>query len=785
MKKKSEITNEQPIKSFCGGVQGGQFLQKAPPLVAEGKNFDIPLHTTGRSVFLDDILLPEGLLYAAVFSSPLAHGKIKRLEVENAKTGKGVIDIFTYKDIPGKNQVGGIIQDEPLLAEDEVSFIGEPLAIVTAESKALAKQAFKKIEIKIDPLPVIIDPREAYAKGKLIQPPRTFALGDVDSAWEQCDVIAAGRVDSGGQEHFYMEPQGALAVPVEGGGIKIYSSTQSPTGVQRAAAGVLGLHMHKVEVDVRRLGGAFGGKEDQATPWACMAALAAFKLGKPVKLVLSRREDMMMTGKRHPYSSDFKIGLKADGTILAYEVTFYQNSGAAADLSTAILERTLFHTTNSYYIPNVRASAACCYTNLPPFTAFRGFGGPQAMFVIESAIRAAAEQMKIRASVIQEKNLLKENDTFPYGMQTGNCRARRCWQQADERFNFQKIYQNAETFNKANRLMKKGVAVMPVCFGISFTNTSLNQAGALVHVYTDGSVNVSTAAVEMGQGVNMKILRVAAHTFSIAPERIKIETTNTSRAANTSPTAASTGADLNGKAAEIACQQILARLKKNAADLLKHPHIDDIEIKDEIFYLKGEKTRLTWEEVVKDAYWKRINLSAHGFYATPGIYFDRTKEKGKPFAYHVFGTSIFEVTLDCLRGTYEIDAVNLVHDGGKSLNFLVDRGQAEGGVIQGIGWVTMEELLHEKNGRLLTDNTSTYKIPDIKSTPGIVNVHFLEDADNPKAVMSSKAIGEPPFMYGIGAYFAILDAMKAFRPDKEVFFNSPLTPEKVFCFLYD
>jgi xanthine dehydrogenase large subunit len=780
------------MKSFCGGPDASRavFSKRAPwsPKARKGinmKNFDVPLHTTGRSVFLDDILLPEGLLYAAVFPSPLAHGKIKRLEVEKAKTGKGIIDIFTYKDIPGKNQVGGIIQDEPLLAEDEVSFIGEPLAIVIAESKALAKQAFKKIGIKIDPLPVIIDPREAYAKGKLIQPPRTFALGDVDSAWEQCDVIAAGRVDSGGQEHFYMEPQGAMAVPVEGGGMKIYSSTQSPTGVQRAAAGVLGVPMHKVEVDVRRLGGAFGGKEDQASPWACMAALAAFKLEKPVKLVLSRREDMMMTGKRHPYSSDFKIGLKADGTILAYEVTFYQNSGAAADLSTAILERTLFHTTNSYYIPNVRASAACCYTNLPPFTAFRGFGGPQAMFVIESAIRMAAEKMKIRPSVIQEKNLLKENDTFPYGMQTENCRARRCWQQADERFNFDKIYQNAETFNNANRSMKKGVAVMPVCFGISFTNTSLNQASALVHVYTDGSVNVSTAAVEMGQGVNMKILRVAAHTFSIAPGRIKIETTNTSRAANTSPTAASTGADLNGKAAEIACQQILVRLKKYAADLLNHPHIDDIEIKDEIFYLKGERTRLTWEEVVNDAYWKRIDLSAHGFYATPEIYFDRTNEKGKPFAYHVFGTSIFEVTLDCLRGTYEIDAVNLVHDGGKSLNFLVDRGQAEGGVIQGIGWVTMEELLHQKNGRLLTDNTSTYKIPDIKSTPGIVNVHFLEDADNPKAVMSSKAIGEPPFMYGIGAYFAILDAMKAARPDKEVFFNSPLTPEKVLCFLYD
>jgi xanthine dehydrogenase large subunit len=748
------------------------------------KNFDVPLHTTGQSIFLDDISFPEGLLYAAVFPSPLAHGKIKRLEVEKAKTGKGVIDIFTYKDIPGENQIGGIIQDEHLLAENEVSFIGEPLAIVIAESKALAKQAFKKIEIKFDPLPVTIDPRQAYAKGKVIHPPRTFALGDVDGAWEKCDVIAAGRVDSGGQEHFYMEPQGAMAVPVESGGIKIYSSTQSPTGVQRIAARVLGLPMHKVEVDVRRLGGAFGGKEDQATPWACMTALAAFNLKKPVKLVLNRREDMMMTGKRHPYSSDFKIGLKTDGTIIAYQVTFYQNSGAAADLSTAILERTLFHTTNSYYIPNVKASAACCYTNLPPFTAFRGFGGPQAMFVIESAIQKAAEEMKIRPSVIQEKNLLKENDTFPYGMQTENCRARGCWKQADARCNFQKIYKNAETFNKANQLKKKGIAVMPVCFGISFTNKSLNQAGALVHVYTDGSVNVSTAAVEMGQGVNMKILRVAAHTFSIAPERIKIETTNTSRAANTSPTAASSGADLNGKAAEIACQQILQRIKKTAADLLKHPNSDDIEIKDEIFYLKGKATRFTWEKVVNDAYWKRINLSAHGFYATPDIYFDRDKEKGKPFAYHVFGTSIFEVTLDCLRGTYEIDAVSVVHDGGKSLNFLVDRGQAEGGVIQGIGWVTMEELLHQKNGRLLTDNTSTYKIPDIKSTPGIVNVHFLEDADNPKAVMSSKAIGEPPFMYGIGAYFAILDAMKAFRPDKKIFFNSPLTPEKVLCFLY-
>ncbi|UCH98596.1 MAG: molybdopterin-dependent oxidoreductase [Candidatus Aminicenantes bacterium] len=749
------------------------------------KNFEVPLHTKGQSVFLDDMPLPEGVLYAAVFPSPAAHGKIKHLDVEKAKESKGVIDILTYKDIPGENQIGGIIQDEHLLAEDEVRFIGEPLAIVIAESKALARQAFKKIAIKIDPLPVIIDPREAYAKGKLIHPPRTFALGDVDKAWDQCDVVVEGRVDSGGQEHFYMEPQAAMAVPLENKGIKIWSSTQSPTGVQRIAARVLGLAMHKVEVDVRRLGGAFGGKEDQATPWACMAALAAYNLKKPVKLVLNRREDMIMTGKRHPYSSDFKMGLKKDGTIIAYQVMFYQNSGAAADLSTAILERTLFHTTNSYYIPNVKATAACCYTNLPPFTAFRGFGGPQAMFVIESAVQKAAEKLNTRASIIQEKNLLKEKDTFPYGMQVENCRAGRCWKEANERFNFEKIHKNAETFNAAHKLKKKGVAVMPVCFGISFTNTSLNQAGALVHVYTDASVSVSTGAVEMGQGVNMKILRVAAHTFSIAPERIKIETTNTTRVANTSPTAASTGADMNGKATEFACQSIRERLKKVAAEWLDHPDPNDIEIKDEIFYLNRKKTGLTWEKVVNHAYWKRINLSAQGFYATPGIYFDRVTEKGKPFAYHVFGTSSFEVTLDCLRGTYDIDAVHIVHDGGKSLDLPIDRGQAEGGVIQGIGWMTMEELVHDKGGRLLTDNTSTYKIPDIKSTPKILQVHFLEDANNPKAVMNSKAIGEPPFMYGIGAYFAILDAMKAFRPGKELFFNSPLTPEKVLGFLYE
>lgn len=748
------------------------------------KNDDIPLHTTGRSVFLDDIPLPGGLAHAAVLSSPEAYGLIKRLDTHTALSSEGVLAVFTHKDIPGENQIGSIIRDETLLADEHVAFMGEPVAVVVAETKSLAKKALKNIQLEIEPLPVLTDPRKAFEKGNIIRQPRTFALGNTHNAWEQCDIVAEGRVDSGGQEHFYMETQGSMAVPVEGGGLKLYSSTQGPTAVQRIAARVLGLPMHKIEVDVRRLGGGFGGKEDQATAWACLAALAAFKLDRPVKLILDRHEDMMMTGKRHPYSSDFKIGLKKDGTIVAYEVMYYQNAGAAADLSTAILERTLFHSTNTYYIPNVKATAASCYTNLVPFTALRGFGGPQAMFVIESAIAAAAERIGCAPYIIQRKNLLNEGEMFPYGMPVENSRARACWQQAEDMYRLEEKYIEANAFNEKNFLVKKGVAVMPICFGISFTNTSLNQAGALVHVYTDGSVSISTAAIEMGQGVNMKIRRIAAETFSIDPDRVSVETTNTTRVANTSPTAASSGADLNGKAAQLACEQVLGRLLENAAQMLDYPETADISIKDESVFIKDKATDLTWEKLVNDAYWKRINLSAQGFYATPDIYFDRGIERGKPFAYHVFGTSIVEVTVDCLRGIYDIDSVSIVHDRGKSLDPAIDRGQTEGGLVQGIGWMTMEELLFAPDGKLLSDNTSTYKIPDIKSTPGTVNVHFLEDVGNPYAVKDSKAVGEPPLMYGIGVYFAILDAMKAFRQNKASFFDAPMTPEKVLNFLH-
>ncbi len=594
------------------------------------KNSDVLLHVTGRSVFLDDIPQPEGLLHAAVFASPKSHGNIKKLNLTNAKSLDGIVDIFTHEDIPGENQIGGIIRDEVLLANDHVLFAGEPIALVVGTSRIAVRKALKAIKLEIDFLPVITDPREAFKKGELIIPPRTFSLGNIENAWNECDIIVEGQVESGSQEHFYMEPQSAMALPREGGGVMIYSSTQAPTAVQRIAARVLGLPMHLVEVDVRRIGGGFGGKEDQATAWACLAALAAFKLNKPVKLVLDRREDISMTGKRHPYTSDFKIGLKKDGTIHAYEVMYYQNAGAATDLSTAILERTLFHVTNSYFIPNVKATAASCRTNLPPFTAFRGFGGPQAMFVIEAAIYKASEALKIPASLIQQKNLLEENSTFPYGQKAKNCNARECWQEAEKHFKPADILRETEAFNAQNAQYKKGAAIMPICFGISFTNTALNQAGALVHVYTDGSVGISTAAIEMGQGVNMKIRHVAAQTFSISEDRIRIESTNTTRIANTSPTAASSGADLNGKATEIACNIIKEHLKRAASDILNHPFPEDIGFKNEKVYCRDIETDLTWEKLIDTAYWKRVNLSAHGFYATPRLYFDRTVEKGDP-----------------------------------------------------------------------------------------------------------------------------------------------------------
>ena len=747
------------------------------------RNIDSFTHTRGESIYLDDIPVIKGTLFAAAFGSPVAHGKIIKLDLTEAESMEGVVRIFTCKDIPGKNQIGGIVPDEPLLAEDEVHFNGMPVALVVATSTEAAYAAVKKIKIVIEKYPVVTDPRVAQANGSLIVPPRTFRLGESKKAFTDCVHIFEGIAETNGQEHLYIETQGAYAMPAENNAIKVYSSTQGPTAVQRHMAAVLDIPMHRIEVDTTRLGGGFGGKEDQATVWAIFCALAVWHLKKPVKYCLHRMEDMRMTGKRNPYSSDFKIGLSADLKILAYEATFYQNAGAAADLSPAVLERTLFHCTNSYYVPNVTATAYSCRTNLPPNTAFRGFGGPQGMFVIEAAIAKAADMLGMPATEIQQKNLLRTGDEFPYG-QKAESEANECWHKAVDLYHVQQLKNDIAVFNAENSLFKKGISLMPICFGISFTKILMNQARALVHVYMDGSVNVSTGAVEMGQGVNTKILQVAATVFSIPAGKIRINSTNTNRIANTSPSAASATADLNGKATQIACEAILLRLKDSAAEILKC-HVSSVEIKNELVYVDGKPDRLTWNELIIASYLKQVNLSEHGHYATPGIYFDNTIEKGHPFAYHVYGTAVTTVTVDCIRGIYEIDAVRLVHDFGTTMNPIIDRGQIEGGVVQGIGWMTMEEIVYDEEGRLRSNALSTYKVPDIYSVPKELDIDFLETKTDNLAIFRSKAVGEPPLMYGIGTYFALRNAIKAFNPKTEIPFSAPMTPEKVLMGLYN
>ncbi len=742
------------------------------------------LHVRGTSLFLDDFMLPENLLHAAVLVSPVSHGVMEKLETAEALSIPGVETVFTAEDIPGKNQIGSIIKDELLLAEEELLFIGQPVAVALADTPEKARAAVKAIRLETRELPSVVDPREAFEQGMLLAPPRTFSMGNTSKAWDRCDCIVSGRADSGGQEHLYLETQGAFAIPMENGCIRITSGTQGPTFVQRVAARVLKLPMNKIEVDVGRLGGAFGGKEDQATPWAVMAALGVQLTGKPVKLVLNRNVDMTWTGKRHPYSSDFKLGLTNDGTIMAWEVTYYQNGGAASDLSTAILERTLFHTTNAYFIPNVKATGISCKTNLPPNTAFRGFGAPQAMYVLESAIYKASREMGISPIEIQEKNLLKKGDIFPFGMQYEGNEIKRSWSKAFEMYRAENTEGRIRDFNSSNVMFKKGISFMPVCFGISFTHISMNQANALVHVYTDGSVGISTGAVEMGQGVNTKIAQVAARTFGIDLFRIKVESTNTTRSANTSPTAASSAADMNGNAVRIACDNILKRLLAFAGKHLGAPPDSGVDLVHEKVMIEGKKTRLAWNELIGLAYLARVNLSSQAHYATPGLHFNNTSEKGRPFSYHVAGTAVTEITLDRLRGVFSIDSVKIVHDCGESINHLVDRGQVEGGLLQGIGWVTLEELkYHPETDALLSDSLATYKIPDIHSTPGEVDVKFLECHSDNAGVYNSKAVGEPPFMYGIGTYFAILEAVRACDPEIRPVYSAPLTNEKILLLL--
>ncbi len=746
-------------------------------------HIDAPLHVRGESEYVDDLPPPAGMLHAQVFGSPVAHGRVKALDVEAARRAEGVVAVLTAKEIPGKNILGPIVLDEWLLAEDLVEYVGQPMAVVVAETWELARKALRLVRTEIDPLPPVVNPREAFAKGEVIHEGRTFALGDVDAAWSMCDLVLEGDVDLAGQEHLYLETNRARAMPREDRTMQVFAGTQSPYATQKSIARILGVAEHKVEVDVLRLGGGFGGKEDQGTHWACMAALAAQHTRRPVELVLSRMDDIRMTGKRHPYLSDFKIGLQKDGTILAFEARHYQNAGAYADLSPPVLERTLFHSTNSYYIPNARIFAVPCKTNLAPNTAFRGFGGPQGMVVIEAAISKAAEALGLSREAVQRKNLLKDGDEFPYGQKAFECQARSTWDRLVEQEDLVGWRNEIDAFNSRHPMHKRGLAIMPVCFGISFTKTFLNQASALVLIYADGSVSVANGGVEMGQGNNSKLCNIVAETLGIHDERVRCESTNTRRIANMAPSAASATTDLNGQASILACEKILVGLKALAAKQLGASP-DEVAIVDETVTVRGEKSDWDWPKLTAEAWLNRVPLMAHGFFATPEIYFDRETEKGHPFAYHTYGAAAIEVELDALRGSYAIRKIRVVHDVGRPINPVVDLGQVEGGLAQGLGWISLEELKFNEQGFFTSNSLSTYKVPDVYFMPDDMRVTFLDAVENRRGPLGSKAVGEPPLMYGIGLFFAVRDAMRAFRPDLAFNFAMPLTPERVLTQLY-
>lgn len=711
---------------------------------------DLLLLARGRARFTGDLPLPADGLHGCPATSPHAHARFTRVDAAAALAVPGVVAVLTAADVPGVNDAGNLAPEE-LLPADTVHCVGQPFALVVAATEEAARAAAALVAADWEPRPAVLDAREAARRGDFLQPPRVVACGDVDAAWASCTTIVSGEVSLGAAEHAALEPQVALAVPTDVG-LLVHSSTQSPSSTQAAIARVTGLPAALVEVDVARLGGGFGGKEEQATPWACLAAVAARHTGRAVRVALDRPADFRITGKRHPYTADFRLGLDADARFVAYEVTLRQDGGCTLDLSPAVLDRSLFHATNAYAIPHVRVTGLSCRTNTPSNTAFRGFGAPQAMFVVEAAVRAAARTLGVRPEEVQARNLLAEGDVLPYGQRIERARARGTWDALAARRDPDAVRADVDAWNAAEPRVRKGVAVVPVCFGIAFTATALNQAEALVHVHLDGSVAVTTGAVEMGQGVHGKIRTVVARTLGVAEDLVTVTTTNTGRVANVSPTAASTGADLNGAAAREACRAILAQLAP------------------------GEGSAAGWTQRVREAYAQRRSLSALAHHATPAL------TPSHPFAYHVFGAALVEAEVDVLLGTGRVSRITIAHDLGESLDLATDLGQVEGAVVQGVGWMTTEEILRDHAGRLVTDTFATYKVPDLPDAP-LLDVELVEQPE-PAGLLGGKAVGEPPLVYGLGAFFALQDAVASYAPAAADRFDAPLTAERLFGLLH-
>ncbi|KAF7704115.1 xanthine dehydrogenase/oxidase [Silurus meridionalis] len=717
---------------------------------------------TGEAVYCDDIPHFENELCLALVTSTKAHAYIRSIDTDDAMALPGVVLFVSAKDIPGSNKTGPVVYDETVFAEDKVTYVGHIVGAIVADTQVHAQRAAKAVKISYEECqPVIITIQDAIANESFFQPVRTIEKGDLVQGFQESDTIIQGEMHIGGQEHFYLETNCTLAVPRGEDEMELFVSTQAATKTQALVAKALGVPFSHVVCRVKRMGGGFGGKESRSTMLSSVVAVAAYKVKRPVRCMLDRDEDMLVTGGRHPFFGRYKVGFKKDGKVMALEVTYYSNAGNSMDLSLSIMERAVFHMDNCYNIPHIRGTGYICKTNLPSNTAFRGFGGPQGMMVAESWISDVALSCGLPAEQVRKLNLYKQGDYTPFNQCLDQFTIHRCWEECITISDFYQRKAKVEQYNKQNRWTKRGLSIIPTKFGISFTAVFLNQAGALVHIYTDGSVLLTHGGTEMGQGLHTKMVQVASRTLGIPTTKIHISETSTNTVPNTSPTAASAASDLNGMAVFNACQTLIQRLEPYKA---KDP--------------KG-----SWEDWVKAAYFDRVNLSANGFYKTPDIGYDFETNSGRPFNYFSYGVAVSVVEIDCLTGSHKNLHTSIVMDVGKSLNPALDIGQVEGAFMQGVGLFTLEELRYSPQGNLYTRGPGMYKIPAFGDIPTELKVSLLRDSPNEKAIFSSKAVGEPPLFLAASVFYAIKDAITAARAESGLTgpfrLDSPATPEKI------
>ena len=715
-------------------------------------------HVTGKAIYTDDISEPKNLLHAVIGYSNCSKGVIKKIDYKDVLSSEGVVDIITEKDIEGINDVGPIFKGDKIFTSKNIEYYGQPIFAVIAKTNNLAKKAALKVKIDLKISKPIVSIEEALKKKSFVLKPKHLTRGDIKDGFKKSDNILKGKLYSGGQDHFYLEGQIAMTIPQEDNNFLVYSSTQHPSETQQIIGKVLKQNYNSIHVIVRRIGGGFGGKETQSFLFAAITSIAAKKLSKPVKLRVDRDDDMIMTGKRHDFLFDYEVGFNNSGEILALKIMMASRCGISPDLSGAINDRAIYHIDNAYFLPNIEINSYRCKTNTVSNTAFRGFGGPQGMFCIENIIENIAQKLNREASEIRKINFYKDKikNTTHYGMKITDNVIEDIFNKLIKKSNYKKRKIEIDNFNKKNKVLKKGIAITPVKFGISFTTTHLNQGGALVHIYTDGSIHLNHGGIEMGQGLMTKLALVASNEFGLNYEHIKISSTDTEKVPNTSASAASATTDINGAAIVNAINNIKSGLNEFIYDYFK----TNSKIKYENNFVYFDKRKISFKELINTAYLNRIPLSSSGFYKTNKINVNTKTLQGRPFLYFTYGAAVTEVIIDKLTGENKILQVDIIHDVGNSINKRIDKGQIEGGYIQGLGWLTTEEMSWKSNGVLTTHSPSTYKIPTAGETPFKFNVEIYDRGFNKEKVINrSKAVGEPPFMLAISSFIALKDAV--------------------------